>query len=759
MDQKQGKQYFNKIKVYGIVQGVGFRPFVYSLAKKYAITGSVKNLGGIVEIITKATKEQLHLFLEELKNPIGQEYEIVHLEISEIHNDTLEYDENVDFTTFKILESGNNKEISRLPVDLPTCEKCRDELVDCKDRRYHNPFISCALCGPRYTIMEKLPYDRGTTVMKDFPMCNQCKDEYTNVSDRRFHAQTISCNDCGPKLIFGDWKEEEALRKAVKVIRDGGIIAVKGIGGYHLVCSPFMEETVLNLRKLKGREDKAFAVMFENIDSIKEYTKVTPEEEYLLTSKARPIVLLFDYERKFPWEVNRDSLYLGAFLPYTPLQILLLRELGPLIMTSANLSGSPIIKEDDKMLAFVSPYLDGVLYHKRRIIRRVDDSVVKVVNGKVQYIRRSRGYVPNPVSLYSENKNVQIVGTGGDLKSTFCLYKDGNAVVSQYFGDLEDFKVLEEYKNSYGDLKELLHIEPNYVVCDMHPNYHSVRYATTLGLPIKYVQHHHAHIASVMAEHQITDKLIGVAFDGTGYGLDGNVWGGEFLVCEKGRFQRKGHLAYNYYIGGDSSQKDAKKTATCLLLNASFDSLVEDERVQIISAALNGKINTHLSSSMGRLFDGVASILNICHYNDYEGKCAILLENEALLAMKENSKAVEMHFQIEENEDGITIGYKEVLSKLLQEKNTRTKGELALGFHKAVINMTVTVCDILRNKENINQVALSGGVFQNSILLEGITKALEEKEFLVYTNKELPPNDGSISLGQVYLGLLDEKLL
>lgn len=766
MDKRESK--INRIQVYGIVQGVGFRPFVFHLAKKYHITGSVQNSGGIVEIITKATKDELSDFLKELRNAADQEYEITDIEITDTDIKDLELitEQGTDFSEFRILGSSKNEIVSYLPVDLPTCSKCADELLDKKNRRFHNPFISCAHCGPRYTIMEELPYDRHATVMTDFHMCRLCNEEYTNIDNRRFHAQTISCDDCGPELIFQDTNEvafkeiglgKAALEKACDRIRGEGIIAVKGIGGYQFVCSPFAEETILKLRKLKGREKKPFAVMFENIESIREYALVSPEEETLLTSKARPIVLLRYPYNKLAKELNRESLYLGAFLPYTPLQILLLKELGPLIMTSANQSGAPIIKEDDGMLKFTSPYLNGVLYHKRRIVRSVDDSVVKIVNHKPQFIRRSRGYVPTPISLAPTQKNSVVVGAGGDLKSTFCLYKGGNAVVSQYFGDLEEYSVLEEYKNSFTDLSKIFLINPDFAVCDLHPNYHSAGFIKALGLPVKYVQHHHAHIASVMAEHHLKEKVIGVAYDGTGYGTDGNVWGGEFLVCEGAGFSRRGHLSYSTYIGGDESLKDAKKTTTCLLIHEGMEAYITDENFDIIKAALNNNINTILSSSMGRLFDAVASLLDICHRNQYEGECAILLEKEAVLAKEQQLEPVTLSFSIEETEEGVRIGYRGLLTKLLKERNDDNKKVLALSFHYAVADMTVKVCGILRKKERTNTVVLSGGVFQNTILLERIYNGLMREGFLVYTNKQLPPNDSSISLGQVYLGLMDTE--
>lgn len=754
MDQEKSKKYINRIKVYGVVQGVGFRPFVYRLAVKNHITGNVRNLGGIVEIFTKATKEEFSGFIKGLKNHSGEEYEITKLDITEISIAEVQY---IDFTEFRILDSSKKEETSLLPVDLPVCDKCAKELMDGANRRYHNPFISCAVCGPRYTIMEELPYDRHTTAMKEFKMCSQCNEEYSDVSDRRFHAQTISCNDCGPVLYFKDFKEEEAWKEAAHTIRAGGIIAVKGIGGYQFVCSPYLRDTILNLRKLKGREEKPFAVMFEDIESVKEHCIAAPEEEKLLESKARPIVLLRCKKYEFDREVNKDSLYMGVFLPYTPLQILLMKELGPLIMTSANVSGAPIIKDDEQMLNFSSPYLNGVLYHKRKILRSVDDSVVKVVNHLPQLIRRSRGYVPAPVPLPFKGKDITLLGAGGDLKAAFCLYKGGNAFVSQYFGDLEEYGVLKEYKSSLTDFSNLLQLKPDYAVCDLHPNYQSARFIKSIGIPVKYVQHHHAHIASVMAEHQLQEKVIGVAFDGTGYGTDGHIWGGEFLICEGAGFRRGAHLAYNKYLGGDSSQKDGKKTAACLLLNAGLEESVTDERLCMIKAALNNEVNTFLSSSMGRLFDGISSLLHICHKNGYEGECAILLEKEAVLAKEEQIGPVDLNFTIEENEGEILIGYKELLADLLKQIAYNQKGALALGFHYAVADMTVKVCELIRQKEGTNKVVLSGGVFQNSVLLERALRGLMEKGFLVYINQILPPNDGSISLGQVYLGLMDES--
>ena len=779
MDNEKSKRITKKIKVFGIVQGVGFRPLVYRIAKKYEIFGSVRNVGGYVEICVQAIPEKIALFLQELNSDVTGGYEIIKLEAHELPQS--------DFKDFKIIGSGDSEEISLLPPDLPVCPSCLKELSEVKDRRFMNPFISCMSCGPRYTILEELPYDRVNTTMRDFSMCPSCQTEYTTPVDRRFHAQTISCNNCGPYLILRDdtncdgtylkeavqqkleYTLQVALERSIAILKQGGILAVKGIGGYHLACSPFIEETVQTLRKLKGREEKPFAVMFESIVSIREHCIVSEEEKILLESKARPIVLLTMHKDTLAPSTNRGNIYCGCFLPYTPLQQLLIKACGPLIMTSANLSDQPIIREDEVMLSLNSPYLNGVLYNMRRIVRSVDDSVAKVIDGKPQLIRRSRGYVPYPVFLAEEpepevnqsNKlipknvwiNRSIFAAGGDLKAAFCLYQQGNAVVSQYFGDLEEVTIMEEYKKSVGDLSRLLKVAPTLAVCDMHPNYFSSAFTKALNIPVLEVQHHHAHIASVMAEHDLKGRVIGIAFDGTGYGTDGNIWGGEFLICEEDRFLRAAHLVNTPLLGGDESMRDAKKTATCYLLHNGLEEYTSDDRSKVIKAALEHNINTVLSSSMGRLFDAVASILDIQQINRYEGECATYLEREAVLAKKNNVKPEELFFAIREESEIIEIDPESLLKELCRLRENAGTSALALGFHYALAEVVSKVCERLREKYQTNTIALSGGVFQNTILTEQTLRMLKNRGFDVFMNLAVPPNDGGISLGQTYLGL------
>ncbi len=755
-----------------MVQGVGFRPLVYSIAQKYGLHGAVRNVGGYVEIFTKANQEEYNSFLSELLE--GQHAcEIVKLEEEELEKLPVFVTQN-EGNGFVILDSDENEEFSVLPSDLPVCEVCRQELYDETDRRYLNPFISCTHCGPRYTIMEKLPYDRENTSMTDFVLCASCNKEYFTPENRRHHAQTISCNDCGPYLIYRDliytqrkdqsipWETHngEALEEAIKTLKRGGILAVKGIGGYHLVCSPFLNETVEKLRKLKGREQKPLAVMFDTPEAIQEYCVVTPEEQRLLETKARPICLLYMHHNGFAASVTQGSIYCGAFLPYTPLQYILIEACGPLVMTSANLSGQPIIREEKGIFELTSPYLSGILYHPRRIVRSVEDSVAKMIDGKPQLIRRSRGYVPYPVFLKGKGREkIQLFAAGGDLKAAYCLFKNESAIVSQYFGDLEEETVMEEYVCSQQELSELLKITPTHVVCDLHPNYFSSRYAKGLGLPVLEVQHHHAHIASVMAEHDLEGKVIGIAFDGTGYGTDNAVWGGEFLLCENAKYQRTASLRYIPILGGDESMKDARKTATCYLCDMKLSEFCRDERLPIIKAALERQVNTVLTSSMGRLFDVVSSLLDISQENRYEGECAIRLEAEAVHAMKENIIPKELSFAIEEKDGIIEIDPKPVLQAItegLQDEESgynRTRRAYALGFHYAVADIMVEVCEQLRIIYKTATIALSGGVFQNTVLMERACRLLREHGFSVYYNLAVPPNDGCISLGQTYIAL------
>lgn len=779
MDQGKVKSMTMKIRVYGIVQGVGFRPLVYHMAKQEGIKGTVRNVGGYVEIVAHAEKRAIDRFLAVVRDRTDCGYEIIKMEIEEMHSEEISSEETVSENImsqelpypepedFVIIPSGADGDASVIPPDLPVCPVCQKELLTPSDRRYKNPFISCMSCGPRYTIIEALPYDRNRTTMSDFEMCDSCREEYTSPDSRRFHAQTISCNDCGPYLLYHDKKTEgteelknqDAFERAITVLLEGGILAVKGIGGYHFVCSPFREDTVNRLRKLKGREEKPFAVMFSSITEVKKYCRVSTEEKSLLESKPRPIVLLRREGDFMAPSTNKGSMYCGAFLPYTPLQIMLTAKLGPLIMTSANISDQPVIRQEEPMMALAAPELNGILYNTRRIVRSVDDSVARIVEGKPQLIRRSRGYVPYPVFISTEEgrgdletKKQGIFAAGGDLKAAFCFCEKGNAVMSQHFGDLEETTVMEEYQRSYKDLKSLFRLEPKLAVCDLHPNYHSARFAKSLGIPFLEVQHHHAHIASVMAEHHLNGPVIGIALDGTGYGTDGTVWGGEFLVCENGDFTRAGHISRFPILGGDQSMRDAKKTAACCLLHWGLKEFVTDERSLIIKAALDHQINLVYTTSAGRLFDGAASVLNIAQENRYEGECGALFEKEAVIAIESHKKPSFMSFSSIETGEGLELDPKPVFKALCERRGREETSALALGFHIALAEGLLAICEKLKKKYQTETVCLSGGVFQNSVLTEQTIRLLRGNGFQVYMNLAVPPGDGGISLGQAYLG-------
>lgn len=738
------------INVVGIVQGVGFRPFVARLAESLCINGSVLNCGGIVKILAQGSKDSLDEFVTKIKfePPLGSY--ILNVEILEAQEEEL--------NGFHILTSNeDSEETPMLPPDLPVCDNCLKELNDPNNRRYRYPFISCTSCGPRYSIIESIPYDRHTTSMSEFEFCQSCYDEYTS-NDRRRHAQTISCHQCGPQLLYKDlsgksYVGNEAFEIAANLLKNGAVIALKGVGGYQFACLPSDEVAVSNLRLLKHRDKKPFAVMFSSVNHINQCCRVSELEKQLLLSPARPIVLLKKENDIFSYNVSGESQYIGAFLPYTPLHKLLIDECGPLVMTSGNLSSEPIITDDEEMLSLKSTYLAGVLYNKRRIITPLDDSVTRVINDSSQIIRRSRGYVPLPIMLNKKSKE-PILALGGDLKATFCLMKDDRVYLSQYFGDMEDYGVSCVYNKALEHMQKLFGIYPKAIVCDLHPNYHTTKLSSDIAnksseTRVISIQHHHAHIASVMAEHNL-ESCIGVAFDGTGYGTDGSVWGGEFLLCNKAQYNRVAYLEPVKMCGGDTSSKDASLAMLCNLYDLGITS--DDKRFSLVKAALDNNINTYLSSSAGRLFDIVSAILGFKEYNSYEGECAIALENAANTAIKKGILPYPLQVLVKSSEGHLVISRRELILSLLQAIDEGVnKYSLALGFHMALAEAIQNVCIALRTLYNENKVALSGGVFTNAILTLECIKRLSKDNFEVYINKDVPTNDGGICLGQAWL--------
>lgn len=737
------------IMISGVVQGVGFRPFVAGLAAFLGIRGTVLNAGGSVEISAEAPPGILKIFMEDIRAQAP-----INSHIAEMTVETMPYQGFADFRILRSIPVGR-AQMSFIPPDVSICDDCVRELRDHGNRRYRHPFISCASCGPRYSIADRLPYDRCSTSMQDFEMCPACSGEYTGADDRRYHAQTLSCHECGPQLLFKgtvDLAGEDALNEAARTIRHGGMIAVKGIGGYHLACSPYNLEAVARIRSFKKREEKPFAVMFPDMDSLEACCTVDGQERNLLLSAARPIVLLIRKESGICPEVYKDSRYLGAFLPYTPLHFLLTEACGPLVMTSANLSGSPIIADDEEMLRQGTSLLDGVLYHRRKIRTGIDDSVALSMDGNILVSRYSRGYAPLPVRL-GKPSAIPLLAAGGDLKSSFCLLQDQNAYISQFFGDLENERSYTTYTEGIRHLKRILRISPQAVVCDSHPGYFSHTYADGTGLPVLQVQHHFAHIASVMAEHALTEPVIGVAFDGTGYGEDGAVWGGEFLLCTPAGFERRGHLEYTVLCGGDAISSDSRLCAYAHLHAAGLDTFFKDERSAVIRSAIDHKVNTIRSSSMGRLFDSVSAILGLSDTNRYEGQSAIILENSAYYAMTGGLKPYPLEFRIADYGGILTAGQIPLVQRIAEGISRGIPaGELALGFHEAAAKMVLEMCCRIRSSEKVSQVALSGGVFQNIVLFRRCLELLRKNGFVVYYNQRVPSNDGGIALGQAYIG-------
>jgi len=759
--KESNELYTATIRITGIVQGVGFRPFVARLAEEYSLRGFVKNQSGHVLIESIGNRPALDGFYRDLseRRPAGSYIADMSRELTPTAGEV---------EAFVILPSDDGHFGTIMPSpDIAICDDCLKELFTIDDPRYLNPFISCTNCGPRFSIVKSIPYDRDSTSMDVFPMCSLCASEYKNLKNRRFHAQTVCCNTCGPTLFYtgknGVAKGADALKEAVSALNDGKIVAVKGIGGYHLASSPYRADTVKSLRTLKGREQKPFAVMFPDLSSIKEHTIVNEKEAALLNTSARPIVLLERKPSCIVPEVYGNSRFMGAFLPYTPLHHLLLRETGPVVLTSANPSGLPIFKDDADMFAFfeTNELISGVLWHDRVITRRLDDSVAAVVGGKTSLIRRARGYVPFPAALKGFEASPPILCTGAQEKSTFCLIQNGFAYVSAEAGALDTREAVIAYESAAADMEQTLRIAPEVITCDLHPGYESTRYAQKRNLPLIYVQHHFAHIASVMAEHGLKGSVLGAAFDGTGYGTDNSIWGGEFIFVQNGKFTRIGHLKPVKLFSSDESVRQAWKSALCYLFDAGLTEEAKahayGEHFDILSSALSAGINTILSSSMGRAFDAASSVLNICHDSDYDGQSAIELENAAASYRKGNAvlTAEPLPYLLFEDDVGPVIDLVPAFMALSAEKKRgESTNKLAYRFHLTVCALTLKVFQALREKTGVETVALSGGVFHNRLLTETLVPMLEHEGFTVYRNEAYPAGDGCIPLGQGYLALL-----
>jgi len=756
-----------EVSVRGIVQGVGFRPFVYALALRHGLAGLVRNDAEGVQVEVEGDAERLDLFLrgiEEEAPPLAVVEAVSWRPLAALGE-----------RGFRIEESREGfRRRALISPDVATCEECLREVFDPGDRRYRYPFTNCTNCGPRFTITRAVPYDRDTTTMSRFEMCPECRREYDDPADRRFHAQPNACPTCGPRVRLLDKfghrlhaKPDDPIPRTARMLRGRAIVAIKGLGGYHLACDPFDERAVRALRGRKVRQDKPFALMAKDLDQVRKLCRVGSEEEALLTSPARPIVLL---ERRdaspIAESVAPRQSTLGVMLAYTPLHHLLIADAGiPLVMTSGNNSDEPIAYRDQEAFEQIGEIADYFLVHDRPIHMRTDDSVVRVAGGETYPIRRSRGYAPAPLAV-AEDFGRHVLACGGELKNTFCVAKERHVFLSHHIGDLENYETLRSFREGVELFCRLFDVQPEVVAYDLHPEYLSTKYARELeeaGLPAVGVQHHHAHVASCLADNGAPggERVIGVALDGTGYGTDGAVWGGEFFEgsVEEG-FARRGHLEYASMPGGSAAIRQPWRMALAQLvaLYGEEDALkiplallrwVGERNAQLVARLVERKLNTPPTSSAGRLFDAVAAMVGVpgTQRTTYEGQPAVELE---LAADGPTDRGYQ--FRLRSEGEGWIVETGEIIRGVVEDLLVgRAKGGVSSRFHRTMAEVVVAGCERIREVGGTTAVALSGGTFQNMLLLEQVVGLLEGKGFEVYRHRRAPANDGGLALGQAIL--------
>lgn len=743
------------VKIYGIVQGVGFRPFVYKKAKEYEIQGYVENTGGAVTINCIGLRDNIKPFLLDIVKRPPSLAKIEKVKCTKLTEESV-CNNDINTKQFIIKQSIDEPHQARfVSPDVAVCPKCLEDIKKKNTSRYRYAFTNCTECGPRYSIIKDLPYDRPYTTMKNFRMCKDCQEEYANPLSRRFHAQPNCCEKCGPSLLLLDNKGvqvkcDDAFEKTIKLLEDGKILAIKGIGGFHLVCDGENEKAVIMLRERKRRRDKPLALMAKNINIIKELCYVSEKEEEVLTSGKRSIVLLKKKHKSLvPEAIAPKQSKLGIMLPYTPLHYLLFNDkLKLLVMTSGNISGMPIEYKNEEAINHLGVIADYFLVNDRDIHIPIDDSVVKVIAEEELVTRRARGYTPYALKA---NTKLQIIAVGGEQKNTICVSKNGYSYLSQYLGDLKEFDCYENFKYVLKHFTNLFNIKAEVIAHDMHPLYLSTQFAKAQEGRKIAVQHHHAHMVSCMAEHSIDETVIGVIFDGTGFGLDGAVWGGEFFIGNRAYFRRAGHLEYVNIQGGDQAVKEPWRCAASYLHNLNYDILeiiqgIPKENIEAVKQALNRGLNCFLSSSVGRLFDAVAALVGIRNSISYDGQAAIEFEN---IIEKETEESY--LWTVEESEGILEIRYKDIIESILKDvKRKESAAKISVKFHNSLAEAACYVVSKLREKEGINKVVLSGGVFENEYLLKRVCKNLRSKGFQVFYNKQIPINDGGISYGQLH---------
>lgn len=768
-----------QVIIRGAVQGVGFRPFVYRLANELNLPGWVSNTAQGVFIEAEGSKNLLDQFLLRLEKEKPGLASIQSLEFSFL--------DAAGFKLFEIRESGSaGAKTALILPDIATCPECLSDILNPSNRRYQYPFTNCTNCGPRFSIIEALPYDRPNTSMKRFAMCPACRKEYDDPADRRFHAQPTACPDCGPSLELWDTRGEilsrrnDALQAATRAIRDGRILAVKGLGGFHIMVDARNEEAVQKLRELKHREEKPFALMFPTIEMIEEECLVSDLERRLLQSPEAPIVLLQrkDNRELYGKQVSNLGLAksiapqnpnLGVMLPYTPLHHLMMRELmHPVVATSGNISDEPICIDEHDALKRLQGIAELFLVHDRPIVRHIDDSILRVLLGRELMMRRARGYAPLPIQIPAQG-TPPVLAVGAHLKNTVALAVDGNVFISQHIGDLETRESLDAFRRVGADLQKMFDTRPGLTVCDMHPDYSSSKEARRGNTDILEVQHHHAHVLSCMAENQIDGDVLGVCWDGTGYGTDGTIWGGEFLITRGTGFERFAALKTFRLPGGEKAIKEPRRTAAGLVYELFGDEILHQRDVapmsafsvaelSVVSQMLKNQVNAPLTSSVGRLFDGVASIIGLRHRNSFEGQAAMELEF-ALSGEKSEQTyrcdVVRMDSAAAPG-SGVRNGAKGPAyivdwSQMVKDvwtdaRKLSSTSLISKKLHNALVTSIVEVAKLAE----CERVVLSGGCFQNRFLTEKAVTKLRTAGFKPYWHQRVPPNDGGISLGQIY---------
>ncbi len=741
-----------RLTINGIVQGVGFRPFIYSLARDIGLVGSVYNTSDGVKVEIQGAPAQLTAFDERLRSEAPPLSTIISVETEDVsvRNDT----------SFVIVASHDNASVSTLiSPDVALCHDCKTELFDSKNRRYLYPFINCTNCGPRYTIIENIPYDRPFTSMKHFPLCEPCAAEYKNPEDRRFHAQPNACPQCGPRVWLTNSEGEQIdssdpISKTIELLNVGQVLAIKGLGGFHLAVDATNTEAISRLRHAKGRDEKPLALMVRDIDAALELVEMNKDEKTTLLSIQAPIVLCSSKANtKIASNIAPGNDRLGLMLPYTPLHHLLLsKTLDILIMTSANFTEEPICIDNNEALDRLSGIADFFLMHDRDIYLRSDDSVVMEMSGKIRPIRRSRGYAPRPIFL--REKGPSVLAVGGELKNVIGLSKDDKVFLSQHIGDLENLEAFEFFQMTIAHIQRIFEINPELIVHDLHPEYLSTKWARDQNIPLLGVQHHHAHLASCMIENSLDEPVIGIIMDGTGYGTDGTIWGGEFLVGNANSFERKGHFEPMPLPGGEAAIKSPWRIGLSYLhqvFGNSFQSVpaLKDRDIQPIIQMLEANINSPMTSSCGRLFDAVAALSGGRQEIRYEAQAAIEFMQAANNTLgKDNSV-----FDIRGENDIQVIQMSSIMAELVSRIHSgKTLTHLSQWFHGSLVETFSHITNIIRSATGLDKVVLSGGVFQNRLLFESLVQKLEEEKYQVYTHREVPTNDGGIALGQVFIG-------